>query len=322
MPAAPAPVFLLAPPRCELATVFETLGQHPQVYCLPQTHLFSAPTVAAWWRMCSRSSFHTMEHGLLRAVAQLYFDEQTDAAIQLAEGWLRRRSHFTTAFMFEALAERVAPRVLIEKSASLVSSRTNLGRVLRMFPGARFIHVVQHPRGYGECLMRAIQQAAQRGPVPYWLLELASFPAPSTDNREGPSPGSSEGGLDPQHAWLSLHANAWAFLSRVPDNQKMVLPVEDLMSDLEPTLRRVADWLGLRTDPEAINAMQHPERSPYACYGPTRARYGNEPALLQTPTLALGEPQKYCLDGPLSWRPTPQEFVPEVRALAVQFGYR
>ncbi len=314
----PCPLFMLAPPRSHSATACAMLGQHPQMYGLPETHLFSAPTMAKWWEMCSRSTFH-MEHGLLRAVAQLYFGEQSDTSIKAAEGWLRRRSHFTTGFLFEVMTEWVSPLVLVERSPTLISRAESLQRAFRMFPQARFIHVVQHPRGYGESLMQGIREAATRGPVPYWMLYLASFP-----RRFASEDGAShrDSGLDPQRAWYVLNTNVCNFLELVPDEQKMLLRVEDLLSDTDRTLRQIAGSLGLRTDDEAIEAMKHPERCAYARFGPPSARYGNGSFFLQLPDLGPKQPEVHTLDGPLNWRPTAQEFLPEVKELARQFGYQ
>ena len=167
--------------------------------------------------------------------------------------------------------------------------------------------------------MNTIQEAAQRGPVPYWMLHLASFPPPSASEGGTPRQGS---GLDPQGAWYVLHTNISGFLESVPDNQKMLLHVEDLIGETEQTLRQVAGWLHLRTDDQAIEAMKHPERSPYACFGPASARYGNESYFLRSPVFSATVAEGYSLDGPLSWRPKPQEFLPEVKELARQFGYQ
>ena len=46
---------------------------------------------------------------------------------------------------------------------------------------------------------------------------------------------------------------------------------EDLLGEPDTYLRKIAEWLGLRTDEEAIEAMKHPEQSPYACIGPENA---------------------------------------------------
>src|ERR1700759_3818222 len=85
------PVFLLAPPRSHCALAGAMIGQHPQMYSLPETHLFNAPTVTKWLEMCDSSTFR-MADGLLRAVAELFNASQTDETILAAEGWLRRRN--------------------------------------------------------------------------------------------------------------------------------------------------------------------------------------------------------------------------------------
>ena len=86
-------LFILAPPRSFTTVVSHMLGQHPQMYGLPETHLLGAETLAEWWNLCSQATFN-MDHGLLRVVAELYFGEQTEYTVKRASGWLRRRSHF------------------------------------------------------------------------------------------------------------------------------------------------------------------------------------------------------------------------------------
>ena|SRR3974390_800418 len=91
------PLLILAPPRSFSWVVCAMIGQHPQMYALPELHLFRAETVSQWWELCSQETFD-MDHGILRVVAQLYFADQTEHTVKLARGWLRRRSHFTTGF--------------------------------------------------------------------------------------------------------------------------------------------------------------------------------------------------------------------------------
>jgi hypothetical protein len=312
------PVFLLAPPRSHSALVGAMVGQHPQMCGLPETHLFNAPTVTKWWEMCDASTFR-MADGLLRAVAELFYGYQTDETILAAEGWLRRRDHYTTSLVFEELMDRVPGRVLVEGSCTFVSRPAALQRILRNFPLARFVHLTRHPRAFGEYLMKGIEEAARLGPVPYWMLNLASLPGPSASEDGTPHQNS---GFDPQRAWYELNAKAGEFLKLVPTDRKMVLRIEDLFSDTKPNLQRVAGWLGLRTDDEAVEAMTNPERSPFARPGPSRAPFGNEGGFLQNPTFEPPSAQAYVLDGPLSWRQDGQGFLPRVKELAQQFGYR
>lgn len=313
----PHAIFLLAPPRSQSTLACAMFGQHPQMYGLPETHLFSAETVAKWWEMCSQARFD-MADGLLRAVAQLYYGEQTDHTVGAASGWLRRRSHFTTGLLFEVLAEKVHPLVLVEKSPTLVTNPGALQRAFTMFPQARFIHVVQHPRGYGESLMRGIQDARKLGPVPYWMLHLASFPGPSASEDGLPH---DVPGLDPQRAWYVLNMNAYEFLKLVPEGQKALVRSEDLLADPDQTLQRIAGWMGFRTDDEAINEMKHPERSPYACPGPPSARYGGATFSPESARVGQTQTETLHLDGPLGWRADGKGFLPRVKQLARQFGY-
>jgi hypothetical protein len=315
-PTGRGPLFILSAPHCFSGLVAAMLSRHPQTLDIPATHLFRAETVAGWWHVCDRASFD-MADGLLRAVAQFYFGEQTDFSIQAARAWLKRRSHFTTGLLFEVLAERVRPLMPIDKSPTLVSKPAVLRRVLAMFPDAKFIHLVQHPRAYGESLIEDIHDSAKHGSVPYWMLYLASYPRPpsSTD-----AAAHSSFGLDPQGAWYLLNSNVCEFFRSVPEGQRMVLAGEDVLANPDQVLERVAAWLGLRTDVEAIEEMKHPERSLFASPGPRSARHGNERVLLRSPTLP--QARQDTVEGPLSWRTNGEEFFPKVKDLALQLGYK
>jgi hypothetical protein len=312
------PVFLLALPRSHCALIGAMIGRHPQMCGLPETHLFSAPTVTKWWEMCDASTFR-MADGLLRAVAELFYGCQTDETILAAEGWLRRRNHYTTSLVFEELMDRVPGLVLVEGSSTLVSRPAALQRILRNFPLARFIHLTRHPRAFGEYLMKGIEDAARQGPVPYWMLNLASLPGPSAIE-DGTS--RQNAGFDPQRAWYELNTNAGEFLKLVAKHRKTVVRIEDLFRDTKPTLQRIAGWLGLRTDDEAVDAMMHPERSVFARPGPSRAPFGNDGGFLQNPKFEPPLAECYELDGPLSWRQDQQYFLPKVRQLARELDYR
>ena len=271
--------------------------------------------MAAWWKRCERASYR-MADGLLRAVAQLCLGEQTEATVRIAEGWLQRRSHFTTGLIMEVLIAQTHPLVLVDKSPSTVYRPNSLQRAQSFFPRARFLHLLRHPRGHGESVMKYADYCAQQGQVPEWLNHLASFPTPFPSRCD-------PGGVDPQRGWYALNMNICQFLASVPEERKLLIRSEDLLAHPEATLRRIAGWLGLRTDAEAIDQMMHPERSVYAGYGPPRARLGNDHFFLKDPTFrpaAARPPQE--MQEPLKWRPDGQGFWPEVVDLAQQFGYR
>jgi glyoxylase-like metal-dependent hydrolase (beta-lactamase superfamily II) len=340
------PIFLLAPPLSFAALVGGVLGRHPQTYGLPETHLLGYERVVEWWTNSMQASF-AMGHGLLRAVAQLIYGEQTEAAVALANGWLRRRLHLTTGAVLEALAERVHPAFLVEKSPSIVYSLDSMKRAFEMFPDARFIHLLRHPRGHGEAVLAAIQEAAEQEPLPasHWLLHLSSFPpVPATageDPEWGPTEDSStpqagmekilqasrqdtalpEGILDPQWGWYALNRNIADFLADVPKPQVFRIRGEDLLADPDKVLTKLTAALGLRSDAVAIHHMKHPERSPYACWGPPSATFGDEIAFLKDPLLRPHRAAPLSLEGPLAWRADGRGFARAVRRLAQEFGY-
>jgi len=310
------PLFVLALPRSFSSVVCSMLGQHPQMYALPETQFFLTETVGHWWKLASRSQA-PLTHGALRAVAQLYFGEQTEATVNLARGWLMRRSHFTTAYLLEELAAKLSPSVLIDKSSIVVYRLENLQRIYRMFPGARFLHLVRHPKGHGKSVMKYFRERRKSGPLPraHWLQQLASYPSAAAKMKKPQE-------LDPQRAWYALNVNIQEFLKTVPDNQKMLIRGEDLLSDPDNGLKEIAQWMGLRTDADAIEQMKHPERSPYASFGPVGARFGNDRFFLESPELRPERAEPQSLEGPLSWRSDGYGLFPHVQQLAIQFGYR
>jgi hypothetical protein len=311
------PVFILAAPRSFTSVVCGMLGQHPQLYALPELQLFGAETMTAWWQLCGRQSF-PMKHGLLRAVAELFFGGQSEHSVRLARSWVRRRSHFTTGMMFEVIAKRVCPRIPVDKSPMVVYRPESLQRMDAMFSEARFIHLVRHPRGHAESVLKAIRETGQVGPVPGWLSHLASFPEAERATGKGMNAVTK---VDPQRGWYVLNKNICNFLGHLPEQRKLQIRAETLLNQPEPTLGAIANWLEIRTDSQALEEMLHPERSPYACVGPPGANYGNDLNFLKSPVPRRERAETHYLDGALPWREDRQGFTPEVRQLAMEFGY-
>jgi hypothetical protein len=291
------------------------LGQHPELYALPELHLFRTETVGEWLRLSRTESFE-MEHGLLRAVAELCYNEQTEQGVLEARGWLQRRSHITTGLLMEELAELIAPRALIERSPSHVYSPAILRRMLEMFPMARFVHLTGHPRSYCETVMNALRTRGfgPGDPPSDWLSYLAWFP------REPGSPAPDV--PDPQWAWLTLHRNIDAFLETVPADQQRRFKGEDVLSGDEGCLADFAEWLKLRHDDSAVEAMRHPERSPFARPGPATATSGSDAFMFGGCDYPSEWRSPGSLDGNVGWLPDDTGLLPPVKELAAKFGYQ
>jgi len=315
----PPPLFVLAPPRSFTSLVCAMLGQHPQMYGLPEVHLFPFESMGARAEYATGATF-PMAHGLLRAVAQLYFGSQSPEAIRKAQQWLTARSSLTTNFIFKVLADKVFPRVPVEKSPSNVYRREVLDRIHTWFPRARFIHLLRHPRGYGKSVIKYIEERSTHGPIPpsHWLLRISSYPPPNAP----PEYRADNPVFDPQNGWYALQNNILGFLNTLPADRRMRVRGEDLLTQPDRVLPDIAAWMGLRTDREAIERMKHPEQSPYAFLGPPGARYGNDAFFLQDPVLRPSRAAGHMsLEGPLEWRDDGAVFCSEVKQLAQEFGY-
>ena len=130
--------------------------------------------------------------------------------------------------------------------------------------------------------------------------------------------------LDPERIWLATHETIMTVTESLPLGQCMRLKGEALLSDLDNYLPQICEWLGIRTDAEAINAMMHPETSPYACPGPVTAPRGNDPNFQSNPTLdreRLAKLKEPSLEGEVKWRPG-EVFTPVTRRIAKQLGYQ
>ena len=65
----------------------------------------------------------------------------------------------------------------------------------------------------------------------------------------------------------------------------------------------------------------HPEQSPFACFGPISALYGNDPNFLRNPAFRRHIPKVPPFDDPLPWRGDGKGLRQEVIDLAKEFGY-
>jgi Sulfotransferase family len=311
------PLFILGLPCSYSWDLCARLGQHPQLYALPELHLFGAEYVGDWLEQCSQSGFN-MEHGLLRAVAELVFKGQTESTVRETRGWLLRRTNDTTGFLLEDLAGRVHPRMLVEKSPSMVYRPEAMQRAIAMFPDSRFLHVVCHPRAYGESVMETLRELsfAKTLSSSHWLLELAHLPYSEASNG-----GRLYEDTDPQRAWYVLNRQICDFLESVPPDQQMRISCEALYRDVAASLKKIVTWLRLSTNAEDLEMMQHPEHSPYYHQGPPGAMFGTDLFLPHPPGLNWNQQELQDLNAPLGWCEDERFFLREVKHLARDFGY-
>ncbi len=288
------PLFIIAPPRSYTSVIGGMLGQHPQAYGLPEVNLSHGETLGDMWdSVPGAANFGTA--GLLRLLAQIHEGIQTEEAVVRARQWVLRRPHWTGAKVFEHIQKEIGPDLMmVEKSPRNTMFTENMQRLRRMFPEANFLHLTRHPRTQGKSVKDLIR-----------------------DTTGG------EGTNDPERVWLRLQSNILEFAQEIPVGQYMRIKGEMLLKDPRFYLRQICEWLDIDGSETAIEAMLHPENSPFASMGPPSAPAGNDPNFLTHPELdfdRLARIKEPPLDGEIEWKPG-HEFIPVVKRMARQFGY-
>lgn len=288
------PLFIVAPPRSYTSVVGGMLGQHPQAYGLPEVNLSHGETLGDMWdSLPGAANFGT--DGLLRLLAEINEGQQTEEAVLRARQWIMRRAHWTGGKVFRYIQEQIGPdRILVEKSPRNTLFLENLQRLHRMFPKANFLHLTRHPRTQGK-------SAAE-------LVKATTGLTPKND---------------PERLWMRAQTNIMDLARELAPGQYMRIKGEMLLTDPKFYLAQICQWLDIDDGEDAIEAMLHPETSPFACLGPPSARAGNDPNFLTSPKLdfdRLAKIKEPPLEGEIEWKPG-HGFEPAVLRMARQFGY-
>jgi hypothetical protein len=214
-------------------------------------------------RLCDDRGVGGLTHrspGLVRAIAQLEFGNQKVDSLGSARSWLQDRSHWSGADIFDVLMERLDPRDTVEKSPENAESDAALERLTSAYPSARYLHLTRHP----VTTQRSVKEHLQRS-VPEYSM-----------------PGEPMSGIA---FWVETHCRILGLAATLPKQRYMRVKAEDVLNDTRPQLRSIAAWLGIRTDKAAVDAMVHPEASPFASFGPEESGVvgGNDPNFLRDP---------------------------------------
>ena len=261
------PLIILSPPRSFSSVVSTIIGEHPQLYGFPELHLFGAETVEELIRKEQKGGNVAGPPGVLRTLAQEHDQVQTSATITKGIAWLHERKHWSTKKLLDYLFDLVNPKIAVEKSPGTASKTKHIERAYAMYPQAYYLHLTRHPLSARN--------------------SIHEFFTTKKRSREGVN-SYLKSSVDSLLVWFLVHTNIVNFTNSLPVGQTMRIKGEDLLSQPDIYLPQIAQWLGLRTDAEAIEAMKHPENSPYACIGPFPACGGNDPKFMRSPKLRQG----------------------------------
>jgi hypothetical protein len=294
-----SPVFVLCPARSNSSVATAMLGQHPDICAFPELALFRRATLGAmltdppgWKGQPSRLRLA----GFYRALAQLHNGVQTEVTVAAASEWVSARQSWRPADALDHLLELAAPRIGIEKSPENSSREEYLDRLATAYPRARFLHLTRHP------VTSVASMYAVWHDKSYWSVSPELF----------------------HHfcvgIWYFQHRRIHEFTSSLPADRALQIRSEDVVNSPADTLPKICRWLGLDAPESALEAMLHPENSPYARIGPDGALGGADSGFLHAPKLHPAE-EPPLVDLPAGWGVDPWLHL-SVIELAHRLGYR
>ena len=297
-PAAFAPLFVLAPARSHSSVVTTAIGQHPELHAFPELGLYRRDTIGPilfdppGWKGIPNAA---RLGGLLRALAQHNGGNQGPEAVLDAYHWLRCRRAWSGGHVYDHLLSVVAPKIGVEKTPDNSNTDENLSRLATAYPRARYLHLTRHP------LTTQLSMYEAWSKLPYWSVPPELFHQFC------------------MAAWLFHHERILRFTATMTPAQTMRVRAEDILNHPRREMAAICRWLGIDAGPQAVTAMCHPERSPFASLGPQDARYGNDPKFLRSPRIRrVGIPSS--LDMPDDWVVDPWLLTASVE-LAQRLGY-
>lgn len=290
-PALRPPLFILCTMRSYSSLICTMLGQHPELYGLPEINLSVADDIGGVLAFYQRRE-HGL-HGLVRVVAQLQSGAQTDATVAEAAAWIAARRDWPTGQMLGWIEDQVAPRRIVDKSPVTVRSVAMMQRLVAMAPDAQFLHITRQPAA----VCRSIN-----------TLHAALDAQNQTSLRTR---------VDAEQVWASGNANILAFKETLAPGVCLTLQGEAFLTDFATYAPQVCDWLGIDAGAQALTAMLNPQASAYACPGPPTAAYGNDPNFLEHPAFTPRPIALEDVEDGVDGLP----FKPATRKLARLLGY-
>jgi hypothetical protein len=258
------PLFVLTTARSYSSVVTTMIGQHPGLMALPELKLFAYGTIgelaASLPRYWIQRGVKHRSPGLVRAVAQLEFGNQSAGSLATALKWLEDRAHCSGAGIFDLLLERISPRTGVEKSPENVETDEALRRLAAAYPRARYLHLTRHPITTQQSMQEHLQRTV-----------------PGLSRQDQPMLGIA--------CWAETHGRILCFAATRPQQAYLRVKAEEILNDTDAQLRSIAAWLGIRADAAAVEAMRHPENSLFASPGSAESGImgGNDPGFLRDP---------------------------------------
>lgn len=225
--ATPRVCFILSTPRAGSTLLRVMLMGHSRIFAPPELHLLQFDSLSERKKNLMQSNQAFLREGLIETIRVL---EGIDAgkALEIMEDLENRDISITETYRY--LTGKVGDRVLVDKSPTYGEHLDTLRKAETIGFKPFYVFLVRHP-----------------------LSMMASFVNNRFDRmlniQEEPWQYS-------QRLWVKINANLIRFLTDIPNDRKMLIRFEDLVSASEQTMEEICNRLDLSFENEMLKPYQ------------------------------------------------------------------
>ncbi|GBF34808.1 malonyl CoA-acyl carrier protein transacylase [Desulfocucumis palustris] len=225
--ATPRLCFILSTPRAGSTLLRVMLMGHSRIFAPPELHLLHFDSLGERKKNLTQSNQAFLREGLIETIKVLE-DIDTGKALEIMEEL--ENKDVSIAETYRYLTGKVGDRILVDKSPTYGEHLDTLRKAETMGFKPFYIFLVRHP-----------------------LSMMASFVNNRFDRmlniREEPWQYSKQ-------LWVKINANIIRFLTDIPNDRKMLIRFEDLVSASEQTMREICNRLDLSFENEMLKPYQ------------------------------------------------------------------
>jgi thioester reductase-like protein len=213
-------VFILSPPRSGSTLLRVMLAGHSRLFSPQELHLAGFANIATYDEHLGGT---ILNMGLITTVHEV--TSSTGAKNAYAK-WVTER--VSTAAVYDLIHERIGSRILVDKSPFFFPPLATLERLNRMFPRAKFVHLLRHPYSTIDSYARERFHKVLKQTEALEPYEAAEW------------------------TWQRVHRDIIGFGQELDAERFHRLRFEDLARDPEATMRALSSFLGVEFEPSML----------------------------------------------------------------------
>jgi hypothetical protein len=218
-PPAVGTAFVLSTPRSGSTLLRVMLAGSPELFAPPELWLLPFGTMVRRDTQLDANDLGFLGLGLGQCASALW--GEAEGEVRLA-GWRERDA--SVGSIYNDLRERSGARWLVDKTPGYCADTRWLAQGERVTRNARYLFLVRHPYPVVESFLR-MRFHRMIGPnLGLWDDDPYRFAA---------------------NAWDQWNRRIATFLDTVPEDRRLMVRYEDIVEAPEPTLSRIADFLGV-----------------------------------------------------------------------------